>query len=118
MKRLIILAALLCLAAQTNAQESEYGDMTDAQVKAIHALAMLAGRHDNCPSFHVIESALSEEWHDANISTDAPKFKNAVTHATLVPREQMRKDPSEFCRGAWELLGPGGLYRRQMLEAN
>jgi len=120
MIRLIILAALLCLAVQTHAQLSEYADMTDAQVKAIQmtSLAMLAGSHANCPSFHVIENALSEEWHDANISTDAPKFKNAVTHATLVPLEQMRKDPSEFCRGAWELLGPGGLYRRQMLEAN
>ena len=120
MRRLIILAALLCLAAQTHAQQSEYGDMTNAHVKAIQmtALAMLAGRHGNCPSFHVIESALSEEWHDANISTDAPKFKNAMNLSSLGPLEQMRKDPVEFCRGAWELLGSSGLYRSQLLEAN
>jgi hypothetical protein len=46
MKRLIILATLLCLATKpTQAQQSEYGDMTDAQVKAIQmtSLAMLAG---------------------------------------------------------------------------
>jgi hypothetical protein len=120
MRRLIILAALLCLAAQTLAQQSEHGDMTDAQVKAIQmtSLAMLAGRHGNCPSFHVIESALSEEWHDANISMDTPKFKNAMNLSSLGPLEQMRKDQSEFCLGAWQLLGPSGLYRRQMLEAN
>jgi hypothetical protein len=121
MKRLIILATLLCLATKpTQAQQSEYGDMTDAQVKAIQmtSLAMLAGSHGNCASFHVIENALSEEWHDANISMDAPKFKNAMTLASLSPLEQLRKDPVEFCRGAWQLLGPNGLYRRQMLEAN
>jgi hypothetical protein len=94
--------------------------MTDAQVKAIQmtSLAMLAGRHGNCPSFHVIESALSEEWHDANISKDTPKFKNAMNLSSLGPLEQMRKDPSEYCLGAWQLLGPNGLYRRQVLEAN
>jgi hypothetical protein len=66
MKRLIILAALLCLAAQAHAQQSEYGDMTDAQAKAIQmtSLATLAGRHGNCPSFHVIESALSARHND------------------------------------------------------
>jgi hypothetical protein len=63
MTRLIILAALLCLAAHAHAQQSEYGDMTDAQVKAIQmtSLAMLAGGHGDCPSFHVIATALSEE---------------------------------------------------------
>jgi hypothetical protein len=101
-------------------EQSEYGDMTDAQIKAIQmtSLAMLAGSHGNCPSFHVIETALSEEWYDAHIFVDRPKFRNAMNLATLGPLEQMRKDPSEFCRGAWQLLGPNGLYRRQMLEAN
>ena len=53
MIRLITLAALLCLAAQTHAQQSEYGDMTDAQVKPIQmtSLATLAGSHGNCPTF-------------------------------------------------------------------
>jgi hypothetical protein len=102
MKRLsIILAALTCLAVQsTHAQQSEYGDMTDVQVKAIQmtSLATLAGSHGNCPSFHVIETALSL--------------------AMKGPLEQMKKDQAEFCRGAWQQLGPGGLYRRQLLEAN
>jgi len=121
MKRPIILAAVICLAAKpTHAQPSEYGDMTDAQVKAIQmtSLAMLAGSHGNCPKFHVIATALSEEWYEAHIFVDRPKFKNAMTFSTLGPLEQMRKDPVEFCRGAWELLGPNGLYRRQLLEAN
>jgi hypothetical protein len=121
MKRPIILAALICLAAKpTHAQPSEYGDMTDAQVKAIQmtSLAMLAGSHGNCPNFHVIATALSEEWYEAHVFVDRPKFKNAMTFSTLGPLEQMRKDPVEFCRGAWELLGPNGLYRRQLLEAN
>jgi len=121
MARLIKLATLLCLATMpTHAQLSEYRDLTDAQLEAIQmtSLAMLAGRHGNCPSFHVVDSALSKEWQDADISTDTLKFKDAMTHATLVPLEQIRKDPVEFCRGAWELLGPGGLYRRQLLEAN
>ena len=48
MTRLIILATLLCLATKpAQAQLSEYGDMTDAQVKAIQmtSLATLAGSH-------------------------------------------------------------------------
>jgi hypothetical protein len=120
MARLIILAVLLCLAAETHAQQSEYGDMTDAQVKAIQmtSLATLAGSHGNCPSFHVIATSLSEEWYEAHIFVDRPKFRNAMNLASLGPLEQLRKDPVEFCRGAWELLGPNGLYRRQLLEAN
>jgi hypothetical protein len=121
MNRLSILAALTCLAVHsTRAQQNEYGDMTDAQVKAIQmtSLAMLAGSHGNCPSFHVIATALSEEWYEARIFVDRPKFRNAMNAATLGPLEQMRKDPAEFCRGAWQLLGPGGGYRRQLLEAN
>jgi hypothetical protein len=121
MKHPILLAALICLAAKpTHAQPSEYGDMTDAEVKAIQmtSLAMLAGSHGNCPKFHVVATALSEEWYEAHIFVDRPKFKNAMTFSTLGPLEQMRKDPVEFCRGAWELLGSNGLYRRQLLEAN
>jgi hypothetical protein len=120
MARLIILAVLLCLAAETHAQQSEYGDMTDAQVKAIQmtSLATLAGSHGNCPSFRVIATALSEEWYEAHIFVDRPKFRNAMNVASLGSQEQLRKDPVEFCRGAWELLGPNGLYRRQLLEAN
>ena len=122
MKRLsIILAALTCLAVQsTHAQQSEYGDMTDVQVKAIQmtSLATLAGSHGNCPSFHVIETALSEEWYAARIFVDRPNFRNAMSLAMKGPLEQMKKDQAEFCRGAWQQLGPGGLYRRQLLEAN
>jgi hypothetical protein len=121
MKRLSILAALTCLAVQsTHAQQSEYGDMTDVQVKAIQmtSLATLAGSHGNCPSFHVIETALSEEWYAAHIFVDRPNFRNAMSLAMKGPLEQMKKDQAEFCRGAWQQLGPGGLYRRQLLEAN
>jgi hypothetical protein len=121
MKRLSILAALTCLAVQsTHAQQSEYGDMTDVQVKAIQmtSLATLAGSHGNCPSFHVIETALSEEWYAARIFVDRPNFRNAMSLAMRGPLEQMKKDQAEFCRGAWQQLGPGGLYRRQLLEAN
>jgi hypothetical protein len=121
MNRLNVLAALTCLAVHsTHAQQNEYSDMTDAQVKAIQmtSLAMLAGGHGNCPNFHVIPTALSEEWYAAHIFVDRPKFRNALNSASLGPLEQMRKDPAEFCRGAWQLLGAGGSYRRQLLEAN
>jgi hypothetical protein len=121
MKRLSILAALTCLAVPSaHAQQSEYGDMTEVQIKAIQmtSLATLAGSHGNCPSFHVIATALSEEWYAARIFVDRPNFRNAMNFAMQGPVEQMKKDPAEFCRGAWQLLGPGGLYRRQLLEAN
>ena len=121
MKRLSILAALTCLAVQsTHAQQSEYGDMTDVQIKAIQmtSLATLAGSHGNCPSFHVIATALSEEWYAARIFVDRPNFRNAMNLAMQGPLEQMKKDQAEFCRAAWQQLGPGGLYRRQLLEAN
>jgi hypothetical protein len=58
------------------------------------------------------------EAHEAHIFVDRPKFKNAMNLAALSPLEQLRKDSVEFCRGAWELLGPNGLYHRQLLEAN
>jgi hypothetical protein len=121
MKRLSILAALTCLAVlSAHAQQSEYGDLTEVQIKAIQmtSLATLAGSHGNCPSFHVIETALSEEWYAARIFVDRPNFRNAMSVAMKGPLEQMKKDPAEFCRGAWQQLGPGGLYRRQLLEAN
>jgi hypothetical protein len=121
MNRLIALAAIICLSVRpTHAQQNEPSDLTEAQVKAIEmtSLAISAGSHGNCPGFHVIATALSEEYYEARIFVDRPKFKNAMNLAALRPLEQLRKDPSEFCHGAWALLGPNGLYRRQLLEAN
>ena len=78
MKRPIIFAALICLAAKpTHAQPSEYGDMTDAQVKAIQmtSLAMLAGSHGNCPKFHVIATPYPRNGTKPTFSLTGPNSR-------------------------------------------
>ena len=49
---------------------------------------------------------------------DTQEFKNAQALALLSAVERQRANPSDFCLAVWQLLGPNGLYRRQMLEAN
>jgi hypothetical protein len=77
-------------------------------------------KHNRCPRFKVIDAATRAElaivrWGDRGMTEadmrdpggeDQPGFK-----------EKYETDPSAFCKFAWELLGPNGTYKRQMLEA-
>jgi hypothetical protein len=123
--RRFVLAALLSTMgfAPCAAKDVLLGDLTEDQMNAIGmtSIARIAGSNDTCPRYHVIMNAVFEEMREAKIPPEllsTQEFKNAVTIATLGALERKKKDPSDFCRAAWQLFGPGGLYRRQMLEAN
>jgi cellobiose-specific phosphotransferase system component IIB len=99
------------------------GDITDKQVEAIStgAAAMFAGDGKICPRFHVIEQAVFAHWREAGIPTEmihTTEFGNVLADAALGAAEKWEKNPSDFCMAIWQLFGPGGLYRRQMVEAN
>jgi hypothetical protein len=99
------------------------GDLTKGQLQAIQmvAIARFAGEHNHCPRYHVIEDALLRELADAGVTPqmlDTEEYTNAVVLGVLGPMEKYDKNPSDFCAATWQLLGPKGLYKRQMLEAN
>jgi len=79
------------------------------------AIARFAGTRGTCPRFHLIEKAEFAEWADAKIPEEmvgTPYFDNVQTVVWIGA-----ENPSDFCRAAWQLFGPNGLYRRQLLEA-
>jgi hypothetical protein len=104
-------------------EQDSYDDMTDAQIKAVQmtAIARFAGTRGTCPRFHLIEKAELADWADAKIPEEmvgTPYFDNLQTVVWMGAIERQRENPSDFCRAAWQLFGPKGLYRRQLLEAN
>jgi hypothetical protein len=69
----------------------------------------------------VIGKALFEELAEGGVTPemlDTQEYKNAVTMSAVGPIEKYTKDASDFCLATWQLLGPNGVYKRQMLEAN
>jgi hypothetical protein len=123
MTRAIIFITMLLSISPCAAKDPLYGDMTETQIKAVQmtSLATYAGSHDNCPRFHVVERAVFEEWRDAQIPSEmvaTQAFKNAIQLSTIGPMQSKSKNPSDFCLAAWQLFGPNGTYRRQLLEAN
>jgi hypothetical protein len=123
--RFIMMAVSLALFASTGARADAplTGDLTKAQRDAITmtTVARVAGANHRCPRFHVIEQAVFQDLHDANIPPamlDTQEFKNAQTRALVNIIDRMNANPSDFCLAAWQLFGPQGRYKRQMLEAN
>jgi hypothetical protein len=125
MKRLIVLATLMCLGCHPARAGDHllYGDLTDAQINTVKmtSIARYAGTHNVCPRYHIIENAVFAEWVDAKIPKEmvgTTYFENVQTVAWLGAIERQRENPSDFCLAAWQLFGPNGVYRRQLLEAN
>ena len=103
-------------------EQNDSNDLTKAQINAIQmtAIARFAGTRGTCPRFHLIEKAEFAEWADAKIPEEmvgTPYFDNVQTVVWIGATERQRQNPSEFCRAAWQLFGPNGLYHRQLLEA-
>jgi hypothetical protein len=101
-------------------------------------LANFAGsqKHNRCPRFKVIDAATKAELAAANMTgpsgtPDDPtddllrpeqcEWKSTsgptCTAGTSFYADEYATDPSAFCKKAWEMLGPNGTYKRQMLEA-
>ncbi len=119
----LALCAALTLAASAAAGDPLTGNLTETQLNAIKmtAIARFAGSRNTCPRFHVVQSEVFAEMADARIPPemlDTQEFKNAQTAALLGALERQRVNPSDFCLAVWQLFGPQGLYKRQMLEAN
>lgn len=120
---LVILISTIGLRSAAVARDPLAGDLTDEQLNAIKmtTIARFAGDGKTCPRFHVVERALFEEMADARITPqmlDTQDVKNAQTLALMGALERQHANPSDFCLAVWQLFGPQGLYRRQMLEAN
>jgi hypothetical protein len=73
------------------------------------------GSDDTCPRFRVVWPAVRKELDEAGF---VPNNRN-VQDATLLVGYMIKHDDdrSQLCREAWEMFGPNGTYKRQMLEA-
>jgi hypothetical protein len=124
MIRTVIISVLFAIATPAMAGDPiGSGNITDKQFEAISmaTVALYAGDGKTCPRFHVIEQAVFAHWKEANIPGEmfrTPEFGNVQAEAALSAAEKWTKNPSDFCLAVWQLFGPGGLYRRQMVEAN
>jgi hypothetical protein len=124
--RRLVLAALISTAGLLStavARDQLTGDITEEQLNAIMmtTIARFAGSGKTCPRFHVVQEAVFEEMADAGIRPEmlrTQEFKIAQALALVGALERQRANPSDFCLAVWQLFGPQGLYRRQMLEAN
>jgi hypothetical protein len=123
--KMILAAALFSpvISVCAAADDPLTGSLTKGQIEAITmtTVARVAGSGNRCPRFHVIERALFQELHDADIPPamlETQEYKNAVTMALFGVVERMNADQSDWCLAVWQLFGPQGRYRRQMLEAN
>jgi hypothetical protein len=97
-------------------------DFTEEQLTALQITtsAEYAGYDDHCPRFRVIEKEVYRElfvagFRAADIKTEKFDFwwRDGLTMAGLA----YDSNPSQYCEAAWQLLGPNGTYKRQMLEA-
>ena len=123
MRSLVLAALLSTVGLAPCAAKDMLGDLTEKQINAIKmtTIARFAGSNNTCPRFHVVERSVFEEMADGGIPSarlDTQEFKNAQTEALLGALERRRANASDFCLAVWKLLGPNGLYKRQMLEAN
>jgi hypothetical protein len=123
--RCLILAVLISTAGILPAAAGDRltGDLTELQINAIKmaTIAKFAGTKNICPRVHFVEAASFEVMFEAGIRPDmlqSPEFGYVVTEAALGAIEKQRENPSDFCAATWQLFGPGGAFRWQMLEAN
>lgn len=82
--------------------------------------AWVAGTSDNCPRFKIMKGEMVGELNAAGLEPDNVKTKEMTDVRQLLMMTMLMKyqlNPSQFCAAAWQLYGPNGLYKRQMLEA-
>jgi hypothetical protein len=112
--RKLALAAIVLMLLATGATA-----FTTEQTKSllITVTAQFAG--DECPRYRTIESAVMRELIAAGFKqadTESEGFKFMRVQQFMKADEQFKKNPSAYCNAAWQLLGPSGVYYRQMLE--
>lgn len=113
-----ISAALLLIAASAT-PASAFSESQNTALEVI-ARVVFAGTGDRCPRYRLIRSALGEELRARGFTEDDVKtkdFDDSMYVATTAAQIKYNLNPSAFCHAAWELFGPDGSYRRQMLEA-
>jgi hypothetical protein len=119
----IMTALLTALLSTSAAADPLTSNFTKAQLDAITmtTIARVAGSNHRCPGFHLVEPAVFQNMHDADIPQamlDTQEFKNAQALILVNTINRMKANPSDFCLTAWQLFGPQALYGRQMLEEN
>ena len=123
--RCFILAALIFTAGILPAPAGDQftGDLTETKINAIKmaTIARFAGTKNICPRVHFVEAASFKVMVEAGIRPEmiqSTEFGNVVMEAVLGAIEKQRENPSDFCAATWQLFGPGGPFRWQMLEAD
>jgi hypothetical protein len=123
MIRTVIISVLLAIATPAIAGDPLFGDLTESQIEAISTSMIMryAGDGERCPRFHVIERAVFAHFTEAKIPATmlgTKEYANVSAVAGMDAVKMWTQNPSDFCLSVWQLFGPGGLYRRQMVEAN
>jgi hypothetical protein len=117
MKRQLMLAALALL--MTSGAASAFTKEQDAAIK-ITSAAEFAGLDDHCPRFKLIKREMYAELKSTGLTSEmlrSAEMDSSRVVAIAAIYLKHKANPSDFCSAAWELLGTGGTYRRQMLEA-
>jgi hypothetical protein len=101
-------------------QMLEEDKLTDSQHDSLRMslMAQFAGQGYRCPRFHLIREASDQELLDARIGPEAHSGGEYDKEFFTVSAAAEQQHRPEFCREAWQMLGPNGSYQRQMLEAN
>jgi hypothetical protein len=85
------------------------------QTFLIGMVAHQLGSNGTCPRYKIIWPALRSELDEVGFLPDNEKVQSAM----LLVDDMIKHDDdrSQLCREAWDLFGPTGTYKRQMLEA-
>lgn len=110
--------AALAVLLMTGGAAMAFTKEQDAAIK-ITSAAEFAGLDDHCPKFKLIKREMYAELKAAGITTEmmrSEEMDSSRVVAIMAIFLKYKANPSDFCSAAWELMGMGGTYRRQMLE--
>jgi hypothetical protein len=128
MKQTTIAAALPLMMTSGAAMAWDASPQGDAVETTTLALFTGSQKYNRCPRFRVIDAATKAEFAAADMVGPAGTPDDPTDDllwpedgkgggGTSMYADEYNKNPSAFCKMAWDRLGPNGTYKRQMLEA-
>lgn len=106
--RLTIAAAALitCLPALTARAASE---LNGDQIVVAMAVDTAIFAAEKCPGFRIVDGSIFENVRAAGVSPEqtlGPEWENAMLLGDTNAKNGYAKNPPEFCKKAWLMLGP------------